>query len=119
MGRYPPTGPAPPAVAFNLLREALQKIGRLIPEGQTLKSLVEQAGFEDAQLRKLKAPSGTWPKNPVLKQAGAFLVSIVETGYESYMLSLLTQVLEMPAGKVLDLCKEARLCHQDNKVHAY
>lgn len=112
----------PPAVIFNLIRQALQKLGRVSPEGEYLRRTVEEAGFEDVTVKAFKLPIGPWPKRPNLKQAGLLLAHASQTGYESYALQLLTQVLEMPEKEVLDLCEKAKAVHTQpgaTRVHAY
>lgn len=111
----------PPAVMFGYLREALKQIGRISVDEQTLKSLLIGAGFVDVHVKTFKCPSGTWPKKPTLKQAGAFFAASAETGYEAYMLALCTRVLGMDEEKVLEMCKKAEAAHHDRKagVHAY
>lgn len=114
----PPTWP--PAVLFNHIRAALRQVGRLSINKETLQSLLVDAGFVDVHVKTLKLPTGIWPKNPDLKQAGAFLTVCAEKGgYESYGLALCTRVLGMNEKETVRLCREACVAHHMKGVHAY
>lgn len=43
------------------------------------------------QVKMIKQPMGTWPKQKDLKQAGGLYVMMSETGYHAYDLSLFTR----------------------------
>lgn len=53
-----------------LFFEACKKIGHSIPSPSEYKTLMEDAGFVDVQLKLLKRPSNVWPKDRTLKRIG-------------------------------------------------
>lgn len=111
----------PPLVLWGLIREAVYRQNRLAPadRGETLKHFLEDAGFVDVQTKVMKCPTGVWPKNEKLKQAGRFTLLSVETAYEAWAMMLCTTVLGMPESEVKELCEKAKNAHLDRKVHAY
>ena len=110
----------PPCVLFRLMCEALEKSGKIPPPttGQ-LQQMMTEAGFTAVKHETFKNPSGTWPKDPTMKQAGAFTVHSANSGYEAYGLALLTRVLKMSEDEVIAMCRKATDAHLDKRVHAY
>lgn len=49
------------------------KIGRPGPTSESLKTLLEEAGFVDIEVHNYKQPIGPWPKDKKLKQVGAMV----------------------------------------------
>lgn len=113
----------PPTIVLSKIREALQRLNRLCPEGRVLRQLLENSGFVDVQVKTFKLPIGPWPKDPMLKQAGVMGLTNAETGaYESYALQLCTNVLRMGEKETGELCEAAKAAHrgpEGNKVHMY
>lgn len=63
------------------LSAAFGKIGRPWPKGPDLKTLFENAGFIDVQVKELKRPSNDWPKDKRMKEIGRVsLLSAEATG---------------------------------------
>lgn len=110
----------PPIVMFQHIERALKATGqRMPPSSADLERFLRDAGFKDTRSKCIKTPSGTWPKDPKLKQVGALTVHSAMTGYEAYGLACLTRVLKMPEEEVIELCKKATEAHFDKRVHAY
>lgn len=111
----------PPFVSVNNGRKALYQLGRIVPTAEWMKKLLVDAGFVDVQVKTLKHPLGTWPKNPDLKQAGALFTMASETTYHAYNMSLFTRVLGWDTEKADALCTASHKAHLERKsgVHAY
>lgn len=110
----------PPIVMFQHVNRALKAAGQnIFPNSTELQGYLQDAGFTDIRMKRIKTPSGTWPKDPKLKQVGAFTVHSGMTGYEAYGLACLTRVLKMPEDEVIALCKKAAQAHLDRRAHAY
>lgn len=111
----------PPKVAFELGVQALEQLGRIVPDGKWLEKLLVDAGFVDVQVKVYKQPFMAWPKQKDLKQAGSLYTLSAETVYHAYAMSLLTRVLGWSSEDADALCKSAYAAHLDKKsrVHAY
>lgn len=70
----------PGKVHIALLNEAMSRIGRRPQTGDTMKELLEKAGFENINVLKLKQPLGQWPKEKRLKHVGTMNIVNGETG---------------------------------------
>jgi len=77
-----------------LMKEAIVKMDRHLDlKFDELADLMRDVGFVDVVLRPFKIPLGTWPADPVLKEAGGLqLVALLE-GIESLSLALFTRCL--------------------------
>jgi hypothetical protein len=53
-----------------LFFEACEKIGHAIPAPAQYKSMMQEAGFVDVQLKVLKRPTNVWPKDKQMKRIG-------------------------------------------------
>ncbi|KAL1997703.1 hypothetical protein VTN02DRAFT_1001 [Thermoascus thermophilus] len=69
---------------YNLLEQACQKNGRTTNPGPSLKGWIEDAGFENIEQQTFKMPLGPWPKDPRLKEIGAFLAIDYIEGIEAF-----------------------------------
>jgi hypothetical protein len=75
-----------------LIQQACRLNKRPIDIGPELKPMLEEAGFINVQVEIYKLPHSPWPKNPKLKEIGAFsLVNMLE-GLEGLSLALFTRV---------------------------
>lgn len=81
--------------------------------------LIEGVGFTNVTHEKMKLPIGTWPADPKQKLIGAYVLNIVETGFEAYGLRLLTCVLNMDQASFSVLTKNAKKDANNGKIHAY
>lgn len=54
---------------------------------------IEAAGFINVQERAIKVPIGPWPKDPLLKQWGAWNRMFLHEGLEGFVLRALTGLL--------------------------
>ncbi|KAF8053742.1 S-adenosyl-L-methionine-dependent methyltransferase [Lyophyllum atratum] len=99
--------------------KAAKMAGLIFPTGETLKTLVEDAGFVDVNLHAIKQPWGQWPKDPELKRIGQIVALNSATGLESYGMAPLTRYLGMKPEEVLAECASALADVNSRKVHAY
>ena len=76
--------------------------------GHTMRDRIEQAGFVDVVETKIKVPCNTWPKDPVLKQAGLLMESMLDQSIEGMATMLYTQVLKWDLKDVLMFTARAR-----------
>jgi hypothetical protein len=81
------------------LRESLAKIDRPTQTLQSLRKLMESAGFADIQECHVTKPTGPWPKDPRLKRVGAMVLLCCETSFESYGMAAFTRILGMDVKK--------------------
>lgn len=106
---------------WDLQREALRKLGRIVPNGDWIETLLIDAGFVDVVVKTFKQPMMAWPKQKDLKQAGALLSLAAIDTYEAYNMSLLTRALGWSTKDAKALCDTAANTHLErkSKVHAY
>ncbi|TGZ76668.1 S-adenosyl-L-methionine-dependent methyltransferase [Ascodesmis nigricans] len=98
---------------------ACEKLGMHYPQLETVKKSVEDAGFRDVTVRRLKYPWGPWPKDRELKRLGAVSAVILETGLEAYGMELITKALGKDPEEVRKVCEEAVEEVKRRKVHTY
>ncbi|KAA8902940.1 S-adenosyl-L-methionine-dependent methyltransferase [Sphaerosporella brunnea] len=90
----------------NLMKQAMAKIGRsVVSSDSTLRLRLEQAGFVDIRVAKVKQPIGKWPKDAELKHIGGVGLLQCETGFASYGMAALTRILAMDAEEAERLCR--------------
>lgn len=53
-----------------LMHEAFGKMGRRFAPAEEYKQMMEDAGFENVELRVVKRPMNDWPKDPKMKEIG-------------------------------------------------
>ena len=58
---------------FNLMVQAMAKIGRLFMETATMEKALREAGFVDVQVKSYRHPLGPWPKDCTLKHVVSLL----------------------------------------------
>ncbi|KAI5809441.1 S-adenosyl-L-methionine-dependent methyltransferase [Pyronema omphalodes] len=101
------------------LREAMSKMGRPAPKLQSMKLLLEEAGFEDVHAMEAKEPFGPWPKDPRQKRIGAMSLLNCETGIESYGMAAFTRVLGMDVEKARAICDAGLAAVRNKNYHMY
>ncbi|KAI5796112.1 S-adenosyl-L-methionine-dependent methyltransferase [Pyronema domesticum] len=101
------------------LRESMIKMGRPPPELESMKMLLEKAGFEDVHALEAKEPVGPWPKDDRQKRIGAMSLLNCETGFESYGMAAFTRVLGMEVEKARAICDAAISVARNKNYHMY
>ncbi|KAI5811870.1 S-adenosyl-L-methionine-dependent methyltransferase [Pyronema omphalodes] len=101
------------------LRESMIKMGRPPPELASMKTLLENAGFEDVHISEAKEPIGPWPKDSRQKKIGAMSLLNCETGFESYGMAAFTRVLGMETDKARAICNAGLAAIRNKNYHIY
>lgn len=65
-----------------LMHEAFGKMGRKFAPAEEYKQMMEDAGFENVELRVVKRPMNDWPKDPKMKEIGR--VSVEQEALRSF-----------------------------------
>ncbi|BDD61381.1 hypothetical protein MPDQ_001215 [Monascus purpureus] len=87
--------------------------------GPKLKAWAEDAGFVNIKERRLKIPSGPWPKDPTLKELGAWHQIQALEGIEAWTMGLFTRVLGWSPEEVQVHLAKARKDIQNPDLHGY
>jgi hypothetical protein len=76
-----------------LALECGEKFGKSFRIAEESEMLMKKAGFVNVTYQTFKVPIGPWPKNPKLKQIGAYNRLAWEDGMEGWFLFLFTNYL--------------------------
>ncbi|KAJ5947924.1 hypothetical protein N7466_000939 [Penicillium verhagenii] len=76
------------------LTRAAEKAGRRYGTMYTMQESIEKAGFTDVKVKDYKLPIGPWPRDKLLKEAGAINFHHWMEGMEGYCMWLLTRNTE-------------------------
>ncbi|KAI5811872.1 S-adenosyl-L-methionine-dependent methyltransferase [Pyronema omphalodes] len=106
-------------IYIEYLREAMIRMGRPPPELESMKLLLETAGFEEVHVFEVKEPLGLWPKDARQKKIGAMSLLNGETGTESYGMAAFTRVLGMEVDKAREICDAAVAAARNKNYHMY
>ncbi|KAF2176547.1 S-adenosyl-L-methionine-dependent methyltransferase [Zopfia rhizophila CBS 207.26] len=83
------------------------------------KDLMEQAGFANVTYRTFKWPIGPWPKDPKLKEIGAYNRLDWEEGIERWAMYLFTKCLGWRAEEIQVLIAGIKSELHDKGIHGY
>ena len=118
------------------LSSAFDKIGRPWPKGPELKTLFENAGFVDVQVKELKRPSNDWPKDKQMKEIGRVSLRLAEAtgklirisqytyfnfmkGLEGFTMGPFTRILNWSQEEVQALIADVRKEFGKRSYHGY
>ncbi|KAH7120587.1 S-adenosyl-L-methionine-dependent methyltransferase [Dactylonectria macrodidyma] len=101
------------------LGEAAMKLNRALIDLNTLKPMLEEAGFEDVREYHYKWPSNTWPRDAKFKELGAWNHENIVTGLQGFLMAFLTRGLGWTPDEVNVLAAEAKKDMRDKLIHAY
>lgn len=77
-----------------LLKQGIQLMGsNLNVDFNRMTELMREVGFVDVTVKPFKVPVGTWPANPILKQAGSVQLVAMLEGMEGLSLAVFTRCL--------------------------
>ncbi|KAE8150574.1 S-adenosyl-L-methionine-dependent methyltransferase [Aspergillus avenaceus] len=99
--------------------EASRKFGKKMNVAAQLKGWMEQVGFINVQDDTYKAPVGSWPKSPRLKEIGRVSKVTVWEAIEPYTLALFTRVLGYSAEEARDYVEKVREELLRSSYHLY
>jgi SAM-dependent methyltransferase len=80
---------------------------------------MREAGFVDVQVKQIKMPIGKWPKNPLLKKVGLYLLAVILDGLEGISLGPLCRGLGWQKQEVDVLLAEVRTDLKNSSIHSY
>ena len=104
----------------DLVAEGAMKMGRtMLTEGVDCKAIMEEVGFVNIEVKPFKIPIGTWPADPVLKEAGANQLVGMLDGIQSLSLAIFTRVLGWTQEEVEVLLMHARSEFKKKKNYRY
>ncbi|SPN99151.1 related to methyltransferase [Cephalotrichum gorgonifer] len=100
------------------LTNAAQSLGRDPNPGSKLEGWVQDAGFGNIVHRRYKIPFGVWPKDPHLKELGAYNYRQLSEGLEGLTLRLYTSVLGWNEEEIYALLAQVRRELNNPRIHA-
>ncbi|PVH97141.1 S-adenosyl-L-methionine-dependent methyltransferase [Periconia macrospinosa] len=98
---------------------AASVLGQDACPGPKLKKWAEDAGFADVTQHVFKVPYGPWPKDPKLKEIGAWNQLQALEGLEGWTTALLSRVLKWSQQRIQVHLAKLRDDYRDRKIHAY
>ncbi|CCX31508.1 Similar to mRNA 3' acc. no. Q4IPA4 [Pyronema omphalodes CBS 100304] len=107
-------------IFYEHIAEAMAKTGRPAHiEGSNLVEYLENAGFVDVVVNKVKLPHGPWAKEKRLKQAGTMALIAFDTGFHSYGMAAFTRILGMSNEEADKLCYGGLNAVRNRANHTY
>lgn len=94
-------------------------IGQTATPGPHLKKWAEDAGFVNIKEHVFKVPYGSWPKDPKLKEIGAWNQLQALEGVEGWSMGLLSRVMGWSPAKVHVHLAQTRKDFRNPSIHAY
>ncbi|KAH7007549.1 S-adenosyl-L-methionine-dependent methyltransferase [Ilyonectria destructans] len=101
------------------LGEAAAKLNHAFIDLNTIKPMLEKAGFEGVHEYHYKWPSNDWPRDATYKELGSWNHQNIVTGLQGFLMAALTRGLGWGPEEVNVLAAEARRDMRDRSVHAY
>ncbi|KAK7409266.1 hypothetical protein QQX98_008576 [Neonectria punicea] len=90
------------------LGEAASKLNHSFIDLNTIKPMLQKAGFQDVHEYHYKWPSNTWPRDAHYKELGAWNHQNIVTGLQGFLMAALTRGLGWKAEDVNVLAAEAK-----------
>lgn len=103
---------------LRLLNEGFNKIG-ISMDPAPLGDILKEVGFVNVQVKVLRAPVGTWPKNKELKELGKWCLAQWLDAAEAYGLGVFTRVLGLDEKEAKAIIDEAVVAGTNPKLHGY
>lgn len=103
----------------DLITEASIKANRRLLTAAKIKGWFVDAGFVDVVETVIKLPNGAWPKDPRLKEIGAYHMSTLFDGLDAISLSLFTHMLGWKIEDVNSFLTEVKADLKNKKIHSY
>ncbi|KAM0325704.1 hypothetical protein ACHAQA_007004 [Verticillium albo-atrum] len=105
--------------ALKLLDEAMASAGRPFQPMQNLQPMLEAAGFIDVTVQKFAWPSNTWPRDPLLKELGAWNHESMTSGLSGFFMAPLTRSKGWSIVEVEATMAAVRKDFANRSIHAY
>lgn len=101
--------------------EGSKKMGKtfLVIENDAFKGWLEEAGFNDVQLKRIKCPIGEWAAEKKWKEVGQLCQLSLEMGLEGFGLYVLSTVLGWEYAEIQAWLARMRQALRDRKTHTY
>ncbi|KAI8219475.1 hypothetical protein K4K54_009466 [Colletotrichum sp. SAR 10_86] len=99
--------------------EAANKLGKSMDQsrgGHQIADALRDAGFVDVVEKRWAVPIGTWPKDPTLREIGAYNLQFHDQSLEGFSMFLLTQVMGWDSTPAAMFVAEARAALKDPKL---
>ncbi|KAI9152037.1 S-adenosyl-L-methionine-dependent methyltransferase [Paramyrothecium foliicola] len=103
---------------MELCDQAMAKFGMVFRRGSTLGELLTKAGFTRVQCRTVKVPVGTWPKDPILRLVGQYMLTVMSDLMGAFGAKPF-RALGMEPAEIEVFLAEARKDMKDTKQHAF
>jgi hypothetical protein len=104
----------------HLMREGIVKMQRTLElDFEKLAELMREVGFTYVTLQPFKIPSGRWPADPKLKEAGALQQVAMLEGIEALSLAIFTRCLDWQPGEVQVFLAKVRREFTMRKTYTY
>lgn len=104
----------------NNQQEAMRTIGMEMKiTGDMIKGQMLGAGFVDVEVKEFKTPIGQWPKDPKMREAGAFQLVAMLEGIGGLTMALWTRLLGWKKDDVEDELVKVKKEMQSKNVHSY
>lgn len=103
---------------MNGLHAACDRMGRTMDPAPHFTRWAAHAGFANIEEQRFKLPVGSWPKDPRLKEVGAFMSINFFEGVEAFTAVLLRDVLGWSAEAVELMNSRVRAASRRKDVHA-
>ncbi|KAL8920700.1 MAG: hypothetical protein Q9172_004384 [Xanthocarpia lactea] len=104
----------------NNQQEGMRKLGmELMVTGDMIKKQMHEAGFVEVEVKEFKIPIGQWPKDPKMRETGAFQLVAMLEGIGGLTMALWTRFLGWKREDVEDELVKVKLEMQSKRVHSY
>ncbi|KAL1991511.1 hypothetical protein VTN49DRAFT_4819 [Thermomyces lanuginosus] len=104
---------------FNEVYGAFAEAGVEVRPGPKLEQWLKDAGFVNIHVEKFVVPFGVWPKDPHLKELGAWNQAQAEaSGFEGLALAALTRYKQWKTEEVIVLASQARADGRRRDIHS-
>ncbi|OJJ49610.1 hypothetical protein ASPZODRAFT_128096 [Penicilliopsis zonata CBS 506.65] len=106
------------AVLMTHLADACRRVGKPIDMAPSIKALVQAQGFQNVRESIYNLPLGKWPKNPRMKEIGAFSALQVVEGVDALTAAPFSEVLGWSKEEIRVLKDGVRRDSKRRDVHA-
>ncbi|WYZ39589.1 hypothetical protein EsH8_III_001503 [Colletotrichum jinshuiense] len=110
---------APLAKWTHLILEACERTGRSLTITHQFPKLLEEAGFKNVTVTKVKFPVSPWPKDPKLREIGSWVQASLLPGLEGMSLALFTRILDWSPEETIVFCAQVRDDVKNTNLHGY